>query len=369
VRGIVTDYAYTRCPGCATVFRVTPAQLALREGQVRCGHCRAVFDANDHRIALDATLGDDTGMPDEIAAGRPTVTLRSADALQPVDAPAAAGVPGPDAPKDAVDTAKDVLDAPKDVADTAKDVLDAPKDVADTAKDAVNAVDVAKDAMHASKDAADASKDAVDRPKDAPNTPNDAAHAPAPHGATAISQPIDIGALDRSGRFEWKPKKPLRERPKALYVMATAVLLALIGVQAVAEYRDVLAAHVPSTRPLLQTACDLAGCSVGPLRDTAALSIDASDLQADPAHRGLLQLTATIRNRAAYAIAWPWLELTLTDASDRVVARRAFPPAEYAAEAANSVAGIAGNGEKLVTLFLDASATSQAGYRLYLFYP
>lgn len=350
--GIVTDYAYTRCPGCATVFRVTPAQLALREGQVRCGHCRAVFDANDHRIALDATLGDDTDMPDEIAAGRPTVTLRSADALQPVDAPAAAGVPGPGAPKDAVDTAKDAVDASKDAVNASKD-----------------AVDVPKDAMHASKDAVDASKDAVDRPKDSLDTPNDAVDAPAPHDVTAISQPIDIGALDRSGRFEWKPKKPLRERPKALYVMATALLLALIGVQAVAEYRDVLAAHVPSTRPLLQTACDLAGCSVGPLRDTAALSIDASDLQADPAHRGLLQLTATIRNRAAYAIAWPWLELTLTDASDRVVARRAFPPAEYAAEAANSTAGIAGNGEKLVTLFLDASATSQAGYRLYLFYP
>jgi predicted Zn finger-like uncharacterized protein len=359
VRGIVTDYAYTRCPGCATVFRVTPAQLALREGQVRCGHCRAVFDANDHRIALDATLGDDTGMPDEIAAGRPTVTLRSADALQPVDAPAAGRMREPDAPKDAVDAPKDAVDVPKDAVDARKDAVDAPKDAVDVPKDAV---DVPKDAVHGSKDA-------VDRPKDARDTPNDAVDAPAPHDATAISQPIDIGALDRSGRFEWKPKKPLRERPKALYVMATALLLALIGVQAVAEYRDVLAAHVPSTRPLLQTACDLAGCSVGPLRDTAALSIDASDLQADPAHRGLLQLTATIRNRAAYAIAWPWLELTLTDASDRVVARRAFPPAEYAAEAANSVTGIAGNGEKLVTLFLDASATSQAGYRLYLFYP
>ena len=154
-----------------------------------------------------------------------------------------------------------------------------------------------------------------------------------------------------------------------LYVIAAMLLLAGVGVQALAEYRDALAAHVPSTRPLLQAACVVAGCTVGALRDAAALSIDASDLQADPAHRGLLHLTATIRNRAAYAIAWPWLELTLTDASDQVVARRAFPPAEYAGEAADGVAGIPGNGEKVVTLFFDASATSQAGYRLYLFYP
>jgi predicted Zn finger-like uncharacterized protein len=46
----MTDFAYTRCPGCRTVFRVTTVQLALREGQVRCGQCRAVFDANDHLV-------------------------------------------------------------------------------------------------------------------------------------------------------------------------------------------------------------------------------------------------------------------------------------------------------------------------------
>ncbi len=35
----------TRCPGCGTAFRVTPDQLAAREGRVRCGRCAAVFDA------------------------------------------------------------------------------------------------------------------------------------------------------------------------------------------------------------------------------------------------------------------------------------------------------------------------------------
>jgi predicted Zn finger-like uncharacterized protein len=34
----------TRCPGCATAFRVLPGQLAARNGQVRCGKCNAVFD-------------------------------------------------------------------------------------------------------------------------------------------------------------------------------------------------------------------------------------------------------------------------------------------------------------------------------------
>jgi predicted Zn finger-like uncharacterized protein len=34
----------TRCPSCATAFRVLPAQLAARNGQVRCGKCSTVFD-------------------------------------------------------------------------------------------------------------------------------------------------------------------------------------------------------------------------------------------------------------------------------------------------------------------------------------
>ena len=34
----------TRCPKCATVFRVLPAQLGARNGQVRCGKCNTVFD-------------------------------------------------------------------------------------------------------------------------------------------------------------------------------------------------------------------------------------------------------------------------------------------------------------------------------------
>jgi hypothetical protein len=115
--------------------------------------------------------------------------------------------------------------------------------------------------------------------------------------------------------------------------------------------------------------CAAAGCAVRPLRDVAALSIDASDLQADPAHKGLLILSATIRNRAAYALAYPHLELTLTDSGDQVVVRKAMAPGEYAGGTADLASGIPANGEAVVRLFIDASATTQAGYRLYLFYP
>ena len=36
----------TTCPGCQTTFKVTVAILEKAGGQVRCGRCAHVFDAN-----------------------------------------------------------------------------------------------------------------------------------------------------------------------------------------------------------------------------------------------------------------------------------------------------------------------------------
>ena len=40
----------TRCPHCQTRFRVTPPQLELREGMVRCGACRESFNGREHLL-------------------------------------------------------------------------------------------------------------------------------------------------------------------------------------------------------------------------------------------------------------------------------------------------------------------------------
>ena len=75
-----------------------------------------------------------------------------------------------------------------------------------------------------------------------------------------------------------------------------------------------------------------------------------------------------MRNRGSLPLAYPYLELALTDAQDQVVVRRALAPGEYAGGTADLAKGIPGNGEVAIKLFIDASSTAQAGYRLYLFY-
>lgn len=303
---------YTRCPSCSTIFRVTPEQLALRDGQVRCGHCRNVFDGRAHLISLAPGPRPDDEPADELLSGPPTVTLRSSQALRPAtEESAPAGIGGAGAQAALAGTRP---------APSLRDVL-----------------------PHRSGAAAPAAKARLPREPDED--------------------------VDYDSRFAWDRPRPQRPLLRALCIAAIPILLVALAAQALYHFRDAIAAHWPATRPALNALCSAAGCTIRPLRDVGALSIDASDLQADPAHKGLLILSATLRNRAAYAVAYPYLELTLTDASDRVVVRRALPPAEYAAGTADTARGIAANGEVVVRLFIDASATSQAGYRLYLFYP
>lgn len=218
--------------------------------------------------------------------------------------------------------------------------------------------------------------DAAQSPATAPPAVS-AAAATAATATAAEARPSASGAeaapareeVDYDHRFAWDRPRRHTRAASAAYLVAIVALAAGLVAQGVWHYRDAIAAHWPSTRPLLSRLCAAAGCTIRPLHEIAWLSIDASDLQADAAHRGLLTLSATVRNRASYAVAYPHLELTLTDAQDNVVVRRALAPPEYAGGTADLSSGIGGNGEVAVKLFIDASATTQAGYRVYLFYP
>ena len=283
---IVADEKFTHCPGCKTIFRVTPAQLAMRDGQVRCGHCQTVFDGVSALVSLAPQPREEFPL-DEDSLGPPTVTLRSSQALHPVSDDA--------------------------------------------------------DALAAAADRAELEAEEAEASSDPP--------------------------IDYSARFSWQEKRERRLLPSWVLATAIPILLVLLGGQALFHFRDAIAAHWPTTKPALIKLCAVAGCEVRPMADIAGLSIEASDLQADPAHRGLLILSATIRNRAPYPLAYPYVELTLSDAQDQIVVRRAFAPEEYLSGAADPRGGIAGNTELAVKLFIDASATTQAGYQVYLFYP
>ena len=83
----------SRCPHCQTRFRVTPAQLELRAGLVRCGACREIFNGREHLLgnaepleALASTADDADGRMTlidfgSLRASQPAVTSKMQEEL------------------------------------------------------------------------------------------------------------------------------------------------------------------------------------------------------------------------------------------------------------------------------------------------
>ncbi|OAI53373.1 hypothetical protein AYO46_03280 [Betaproteobacteria bacterium SCGC AG-212-J23] len=164
---------------------------------------------------------------------------------------------------------------------------------------------------------------------------------------------------------------PLR-RHAWLWALGALLAIAALAAQTVYRYRAELAVQVPGVRPQLESACRALRCQISLPRRIELMSIESSDLQADPRREGIIVLNAVLRNRARFAQDFPALELTLTDEGDRPLLRRVLGPRDYLDPARVPLLlteGIGPGGEASLRVFLDSSRSRATGYRLYLFYP
>jgi predicted Zn finger-like uncharacterized protein len=161
-------------------------------------------------------------------------------------------------------------------------------------------------------------------------------------------------------------------RTRLWWGIAAGLLLIALNVQALFYFRGAIALVWPQARPYIESLCR-GRCEIPLPKRAELMSIETSDLQAEPTATGVMALSATLRNRAAFPQAFPALELTLTDEHDQPLARRVLKPAEYLKRQGNdaipSCAGGVASCEVQVRLFLEAAALKASGYRLYLFYP
>lgn len=77
-----------------------------------------------------------------------------------------------------------------------------------------------------------------------------------------------------------------------------------------------------------------------PFRDLSQIHLVGRDLRSHPSQNGLLQLTATIVNRADRIQPYPQLEVILFDASGNQVSRELFLPSDYLSEIAVKSSGM-----------------------------
>lgn len=204
-----------------------------------------------------------------------------------------------------------------------------------------------------------------------PSATASGSRAPLPGGNAPTTSGGKLPALrgDKSPDSTLNLGRRPRIRRSPLWWVGSALALIALAMQAFYHYRGDIATLLPAAKPLLQRFCVQFQCEIPLPRRVDLLGIESSDLQADSANPSVMVLTATLRNRAAFAQALPALELSLTNPQDRTVARRVLSPQEYAPRGTRVEAGFAAGSELQVRVYMEAAALQATGYRLYLFYP
>ena len=366
----------TQCPSCATQFRIQTDQLIARQGKVRCGQCRHVFDALKGLVHAKAensvTSGNVGNHAPKLTSTQSMPTLAQApNNFAAVDEPSTRTLP-----LDSVDarllevepiTTSPILERPPP----------APPQPISAAARAYLAQDSASPTTH---------------PAEAPVTPVtpnppmnevEQAFVDALVQGDANQAAVSVdAATEPPPKFLKEPrqKRVLGPLAKTVYGLLTLVAAALLAAQTAYAFRERIAADVPESKPYLAQLCDLVAtlptqpwppCKTPkPVRDATLIAIDFHELSSDS--KAVLVLSALLRNKAAYAQPLPMLEVALVDGAKQVITRRALTPAEYLDPAQGPIAAIKqieANAELQAKILIRAQDLNAATYNLQVFYP
>lgn len=358
----------TKCPQCGALFRVVADQLKLRGGLVRCGQCRAVFDAIG-----SLTYVDDAALAQSSAA---TATTPPAPSIPSAEETAARQALGPST------TLRIAPVAPATLAGNVPLRIELPKPPPEEpamARRRARAAAQERAESGATAPAAYGSEDKVPTLL-APDAVADAAAGSVPVAADveAVERPPAPAEAETGEAADAEPPpsfmRPKRRRTRGFSVVfggGSVLLVLLAAVQLAVIFRGELMIHWPLSRPLLADLCAVFRCTVNWPTQADQLAVIGTELQAI-AGTDALELTAVVRNRAGFKQALPAVEVTLMDARNRALARKVFTPADYLASAGEPSSrlqeGFSPGSDFTIRILFEARGLTPAGFLVYPFY-
>jgi len=366
----------TRCPSCGTVFRVVRDQLRVSEGWVRCGRCNSVFNAAEVLFDIDngapvhVELNAEPAPPDAADTGsEPTVTDWTAapaappttqdgvTAAQPASSPVGRQEPGFSAAPawSAPSRAEPMFDPPETPWAGSN-----PNSASQREEPLLRAPSLPSTPQDADPDFTAPSAQGPGAPP-SPRSPasRPSPSAPAELADTTLAPPLPSFLRTADHAALWR-----RPAVRAALGIAVLLLAASLLLQAALLWRDTLAARLPASEPALHALCRLAGCQVQPLRRIDALAVDSSGLNRLDGST-LYRLQLVLHNRADTAVLAPALDLSLTDAQGKLVARRVLALADLGAPQSVLQAGQ----ELPIKVLMATGERRVEGYTVELFYP
>ena len=388
----------TKCPQCGALFRVVADQLKLRGGLVRCGQCRAVFDAigsltyvDDAALAQTRTITALTQPLPKPAASTTPRSSRTEPLAAPVPAPTRRGPRTRPAPAN-TGPSRHTLGPTT----TLRIAPTAPATLANASLRR----SAAMPATSVDRSEADAKREAQAKRERAFEEEAEAVLGVptliAPGGRERVDassiidgiEVIELAALPSETEARPAPatRAPVAEEEpefirsnqsrtrrgfSIIFGGGSLLLAVLIAAQLAVIYRADLLARVPQARDALTQLCAVFGCTVGWPTQVDQLAVIGSELQTIPG-TDVLELTAVIRNRAGFRQALPAVEVTLTDSLNRPIARKVFTPADYLAAAGEPSSriedGLGSGSDYTIRLFFEARGVQAAGFLVYPFF-
>ncbi len=347
----------TRCTSCGTAFRVVQDQLKVSEGWVRCGRCDAVFNALEGLFDLGRDAPVDWEEPAEPLVGNLSPPQAEWSALPGTPARRGGSEEGSD-DADAVPAGDD--DTPStDLGELLADPVDAhlfgPRKRSESAPKPAGQI--------GARDRVEFSDARFDSDLFLDNT-----SVPATELAPVAATDSDAAVLESAARPDFIRRADRRARWQrtsvraALGVGCALAALALLA-QAMNHYRDTIAAQWPAFRPIVAAWCKATQCRIEAPRRIDEILVESTALTRAAAQDAFI-LSVTLRSRSDLTLALPSIDLTLTDANGRLVARRALAPRDLRAADV-----IAPRAEAPLQVMLSAGTPSVVGYTVEIFYP
>lgn len=311
----------TRCPQCQTRFRLTSEQLAVRDGMVRCGACRHVFNGRtqpEPNNQVIAAFAETAGPTDDIAESadlKNTASNAEASAsLALTDFTLLQGGRAPDStPAAAGGNMQEELDSlSKAIADLQAKPWQPPVET-------------------------------------------DSETADGDDGEPGF---IQAARKKQRGARTWK----------ILLRIGLPLLLLALAAQLTYYFRSEMSARVPQAAPLLNAACARLACAIDLPAEINALSLQSSQLQAVPGVPDQFELVALLRNQSQTVQAWPALELLLKDEQGQAQVRKVLLPAAFLTQQ-EKASGMEARSEREVRVHFSLTNAQAADFQLTLFYP
>jgi predicted Zn finger-like uncharacterized protein len=147
-------------------------------------------------------------------------------------------------------------------------------------------------------------------------------------------------AAERPVTPSFTRRRRARAERTGAWIAGSVMLLLILGGQ-IAWAERALWIDDARVRAWIDPACTKLGCRLPPRHDAGALELLSRDIRPHPSVPGALIISATVRNDADFAQAFPIVEITLSDLDETRIAMRRFQPRDYVSDPRTIAAGLA----------------------------